>query len=191
VTCEHGEKTIKILWARQPGSALKRPIRRAFSGQCCRKDAGGSPQQRIDHVERRKSAEIAVRRPEFAYAMLNTEGSHARIVHAGAHDLTGAQERAQADPVLVGLGEQNDRRRLQPRVDLLDCGGQGCRRIVDARMGGDGEEFMQTGPRDGPRRTSFSEFRDATRGARVKRRISPVRVNENVGVERDQEPRPS
>ena len=93
--------------------------------------------------------------------------------------------------MLIGLSEKNDRGRFQPCVDLLDCGGQRGRRIVDARVGDDREKFMQAGPGNRPGRTSFGQLRDATRGTRVERRIAPVRVNENVGVERDQEPRPS
>jgi hypothetical protein len=58
-------------------------------------------------------------------------------------------------------------------------------------MGDNSEELVHARPRYRPR---CGPRREGTKGAScglVKRRILAVRIDQNIGVERDQEPRPS
>ncbi len=76
-------------------------------------------------------------------------------------------------------------------LDLIQRGRQRRRRIEDARMGHDGQEFVHAGPGDRPGRLSLGERSHAAIGRGVPLRIFAVRVDENIGVEGDQPPRPS
>lgn len=123
--------------------------------------------------------------------MLRAESGDASIVDAGSGHCSARDERAQLVPVLVRFRKQYECRRFQPCIDLPKRCLEWRRRIVDARVGNDGEKLVQAWPRDRPSCAAFGKVGDAFCRSGVKRRVLAMRVNEDVGIDCDQEPRPS
>jgi hypothetical protein len=63
-------------------------------------------------------------------------------------------------------------------------------RVVNTRIGGYGEEFVDTGPGNGPALWRLREFAQGFVGRDVAGVLSEERVNEDVGVNGDHVPRP-
>ena len=150
-----------------------------------------SSDKRIGHGQSREAAKIAIRGPERMYTMLNAESGDARVVNLGPADASGGYQPAQFGKGLIGFRQQDQRRRLKPGLDLIQSADYRCRRVIDSGMCHDGQEFMQAGPRNCPCRAPFGERRNRVRSRAVERSILAMRVNQNVGINRNQAPRPS
>jgi hypothetical protein len=93
--------------------------------------------------------------------------------------------------VVPRLGEEHQARRLEPSRDGLYGQLTGRRRIEHPGMRDDGEEFVNARPRDCPRSGAGDEPLQGVPGGLVPLHLLAVRVDEEVGVDRDQPPRPS
>lgn len=93
--------------------------------------------------------------------------------------------------MLLGLGKNHEGGGLQPSIDLIERRGQWRRRIIDAVMRDDSEKLVQARPRDRPSRRTRREVGDASFCNSVELRVLTAGMNEEVGIDRDQEPRPS
>ena len=60
-----------------------------------------------------------------------------------------------------------------------------ARRVVDPRMGDDGEELVQARPGQCPRRPALGQLADLGRRGPVELRVAAVRVDQDVRVDRD------
>jgi hypothetical protein len=56
-------------------------------------------------------------------------------------------------------------------------------------MGHNGQKLVQARPRDGPDRWRFGQLRHPPEGGLVKWRILAMRIDENIGIDRDYAPR--
>ncbi len=147
--------------------------------------------ERISGHQPWEPAEVPIRCPQFAHAVELAERGHARVVHQGAGDPALDQGGTQAGPVTLGLGEEDEARGLEPRLHLIQRDLERARRGEDTRMGDDGQELVDAGPRDRPGCPVFSELPDP-RGCRVvPGRVFAVGVDEEVRVDRDPPPRAS
>jgi len=108
-----------------------------------------------------------------------------RIVNPRPDDFAGDDRRAQMRPVRVGFREQEQSRGLQPCIDRLERQAERCRLVIDTRVGDDAEKFMHARPRNGPRSMSFCKFTQAARRDSVKWSFFAVRIDEDIGVDRD------
>ena len=123
--------------------------------------------------------------------MKHAKGRDASVVHSRSVDF-GLGDQAREDvPISFGFREGHYTGRFEPRADLLQRF-RGCRgRGEDPFVRNDGEEFMQTGPRQCPGGGAFGQVTHACGGGLVPLAVTTVSVNEDVGVDRDQPPRPS
>ena len=152
---------------------------------------GRSVEQRIGHGQAGEAPKIAIHGPELPNPMLPAEGGNARVVDAPAARVARQNLLPELVPVLLRLCQQHQCRRLQPRLYLIERPIGRRRRIVDAWMGDDRQKFMNAGPRNRPCGRAFGKLSKTFRCRSVKRRIFSMRVDENIRVDCDQEPRPS
>ncbi len=96
--------------------------------------------QRVYNGKASEAIEVAVRRPEFAYAVLPAQGRDARVMDLSSGNSSPCENRSQRRPVVCRLGQKHERWRFEPGVHLVESARQGCRRGVDAGMGDDGEK---------------------------------------------------
>ena len=136
-------------------------------------------------------AEVPVGGPELVGAVVPAERGDPRVMHLWADDAARRHQSAQLVPVAVRLAEQDQRRGLYPRGDLVEGELKRRGRAVDPRMGDDAEEFVDARPGDGPGGAVFSQFRHAADGAVVPGRILSMGVDKQIRVDGDQAPRPS
>lgn len=119
--------------------------------------------------------------------MLNAQPRDARVVNPTADNLADQKQSTQRGPMLVGFREQHQGGRLQPGVNLIERGGKRRRRMVDARMRHDSQEFVQARPRDCPSGVALGETGKMPRRSRVERRIFAMRVDQYVGIDGNQD----
>ena len=159
------------------------------------RDRGGGGERSADEgiadFEAGEPPEVPVGGPELADAVLPADRRHARVVDLGPGNLRRREEGFQLLPVPFRLPEQHQGRRLQPGVDLRDGPPDGRRGSEDPWMRGDGEKLVDARPRDRPGRPPFGQAGDAIEGGPVPGRLLAVGVDEEVGVDGDQPPRPS
>ena len=160
-----------------------RELSRARTNEC-------STEQWIAGRELRKTAEVPVCGQELVDSMPDADGGNPGVVHYGTLDLSDPQLLAQNLPVRVALAQQLGDRRFQPGFNLVDGRIHAGRRVVNPGMGHDPQELVHAGPRDAPRRTTFCEGLDAGSRGPMPLGIQAVRVNQYIGVGRDQLPRP-
>src|SRR4051812_27797411 len=122
--------------------------------------------------------------------MLNAKRRDARVVRPPAGDLTCRKQRTQRSPVLIRLGQQHKTWRLEPGIDLIDRRRERRRRTVDARMCDDGKKLVQARPENSPSGVSFGETGKLARRNGMKGCVLAMRINQDVGVDSDQD-RPS
>ena len=145
--------------------------------------------QRVADRECREATEIAIVGPQFTHAVRKTECSDARIVDLRPGGPARGQAIREHGPVRVVLRQRDERRRLEPRADLIESVRQRRRRPVVARMRHDCEKFVDARPGNRPGAPSFGESRDGIARHRVPGRVPPMRVHEQVRVDGDHEPR--
>lgn len=164
---------------------------RSLKGKNLEWSRGRLSRQRIRGLEGREAAEVAVGRPELPDSVGRAERCDARVVDAWAGDAPCVEQSTKLCPVLGALGEELETRRLEPGVDLTASrvGRRGW--IPDARVSGDGQEFVDAGPGDRPGGAALCELPHAGSGALVPLGLCAVRVQENVGVDGDHPPRSS
>lgn len=101
---------------------LSRSLR---GGRASSHGAAGSADEWVDCPEIGETAEVAVGGPKVANAVLHANSGDASVVNTGARDPPYGYERAQLGPMSVRLRKRDQRRRLQPGVDLCDGLGNG------------------------------------------------------------------
>lgn len=156
-----------------------------------REKRGRLSDQRIPDREARKTTEVPICRPQFLDAVMQTQGRDACVVYLRPGNATLAKQTAQRVPVPFGLRQQDQVWRLEPRRHLLDRESARRRGIVDARMGDDRKELVNTRPRHRPGRPRLGELLHTRVGRLVPPGVLAVRVDQQVGVYRDHVPRPS
>jgi hypothetical protein len=157
-------------------------------------DAGSewaSTNQRVSDGHARKATEIPVSGPQFSDPVETAERCDARVVDLRAGDPPFLQGTPQLRPVTVGLGHKDQTGGFEPCRYLIDRHGERRRRRVNSRVGHDGQELVETRPGNAPRGSPFCQFGDPVVGDVMPRRVLPMGVNEQVGVESDHPPRPS
>ena len=178
------------------GDGLEAPVPGALEGAAKaprfrdRRQAA-SIDQRVTGGEAGKTAEVPVCGPELRYSVGTAKRSNPRIVHRRAADPSGQKLRLQFGPVRTGFREQAYRRGSEPGLDLVQCLRHCGRRVVNRRMGGNADELVHARPWQPPGRTPFRKPPDAGPGRLVPVRIGAVGVDQNVGIDRDQLPRPA
>ena len=150
-----------------------------------------APDQRVHDRETREAIEVPIRRPQFADTVLPTQGHNAGVMDPRAGNSSANEQRPQCRPVVGQLGQKHKGRRLEPSIHLIEGARQRRGRRVDTGTGDDGEKFVNARPGNRLGRLALREFRNSLRGCVVKRRVLAMSVNENVGVDGDQAPRPS
>lgn len=105
--------------------------------------------------------------------MLPTQRRDPRVMDFRTGNVAGGEQCTQGRPVRRRFGQERRGRR------------------VDVRVRHDGKELMQAFPRDGPGRRPFRQLGHPPEGGFMERRFLAVRVDENVGIDGDQLPRPS
>ena len=120
--------------------------------------------------------------------MVPAQRGDPRVVDLRPRNAGGSEQRAQGRPVRRRFGQQRERRRCLPGIDLIEATGQRRGRRINSRMRHDGKEFVQTRPRDRPPCRSFREFGHMMEGGGVKGGIPAMRVDENVGIDGNQAP---
>ena len=78
--------------------------------------------------------------------MLPAKGRDARIMDLSPDNPSLREQRSQLGPMVCRLGQERERRRLEPGVDLIERAREGRRRRIDAGMGDDGEKLMNAWP---------------------------------------------
>jgi hypothetical protein len=93
-------------------------------------------------------------------------------------------------PVRFGLSQKRHAGRLEPRGDLVRRLSRLGRWIVDAGVCDDRKKLVEAGPRYRPCDATLGQIADAARRGLVPLRVLAVRVDQQIRVESDQEPRP-
>ncbi len=141
--------------------------------------------QGIDHGQVRKTAEVAVCRPQLTDPVLTAKRRDARIMDPRPDDFARADHRPQMRPVLVGFRQQEQSRGSEPHIHLLDRACDRCRRIENTRMRDYAEKLMNARPRNGPRVAPFRKIVQPAFRDMVKRRFRPMCVDEDIGIDRN------
>ena len=150
-----------------------------------------APRQRIGDGKRRKPAEIAVHAPQLAHPMLQAKCSNSRVMHHRAGDTPSLQQSAQLPPVMGGFSQQRHIGRFQPGIDLINGSRQWRGWFENFWMGHDGDEFMQARPWESPLRLAFRQSCHLLAGGLMPFGIFAMRIDKNIGVDRNHVPRPS
>jgi hypothetical protein len=141
-----------------------------------------SPHKRVSDLEPLKPAEVAVPGQEFRDPMLEAQSCNVRVVHQIACGSRLAHGSIQHGGVPPRLSKQNERGRSQHSFEVCKGNLKRNRRMKDARMSHHPEEFVNTGPRDGPGQGSFGErLQNLERCAMMLARLD-LSVDEDVGV---------
>lgn len=140
----------------------------------------------IAHLQVRETAEVAISRPQFGHAMLQTQCSDTGVVDSRSRHSTRGEYAAQRTPMVVGFSEHDECWRFKPCFDLRCDVQQGGRRRVDLWMRDDGEKLMQAGPRNRPRKLRLRDLPDDLESKVMPFTIGAVRINKQVGVDRNQ-----
>ena len=97
-----------------PASSLVR--RRARGVPCPSSAIASGADERIARAEGREAGEVAVGGQDLVDAVVAADRGDARVVDLRASDVAGANQPAERRPVCGRLGEQDERRRLEPAV---------------------------------------------------------------------------
>ena len=114
--------------------------------------------------------------------MFPADGRNAGVVNSAAADSPGCQKLLQHFPMTVEFTQQPERRRSHPDFDLFDGLGERRRRLLDIEVSNNGEEFVNTRPRQTPRRRALGEVVKDARRLAMPFRVAPVRIDQNVGI---------
>ena len=119
--------------------------------------------------------------------MVQADRGDAGIVDFRAFDFSGGRLVGECFKVPRPLAQQPQARAGLPCSKCFERGDERRRRIVNLRVSYNGEEFVKTRPCDRPRSTGISKMGDSVQGFLMPRRVFPVRVNEDVGIDGDHE----
>jgi hypothetical protein len=137
------------------------------------------------------TAEVTIGGPELTNAVEETQGSDPGVMDRGSGHLATDAKLFEDVEVAWSLVEEDDARRGEPGMDLSHGLGPWCGRSVDPRVRHDGEELVHTRPGHGPRSLRLGEVVEERGRGGVKRGVRPMGINQQVGVDGDQPPRPS
>jgi len=133
----------------------------------------------------RECREVSVGSPEFGDAVLLANRRDSGIVHARPSDFGSDQQRPKDRPVISGFTDQVQPGALQPCFDLVNGNLDRGRWVENPRMGNDTEELMQARPCNGPGGFRIGQRFDPIEGNLVERTVLPMRVHQDVGVNRN------
>ena len=140
--------------------------------------------KRVDDLQPFKSGEVPVSGNEFRDAMLEAESDNVRVMNeiaCGPRLANGSIKHAKVPP---RLSEQNERGRSQHPFEIGQDNLERDRRMKDARVSDDPEEFVNAGPRDGPGESSFDERSQDLEGRVMVLARLNLSVDQDVGVNR-------
>jgi hypothetical protein len=135
----------------------------------------------------RKAAEVTIRRQELLDAVTDAEGRDPGIMNGSTSNSRLLNQRLERFEETFAFSQQDKRGRLKPVSYLKDSILDRSRGTVNPGVGHDCKKFIQTGPGYCPQRGSFSKLRHSAIGLAVPRRIRPVSVDKNVGVDGNQD----
>jgi hypothetical protein len=88
-----------------------------------------------------KATEIPVCRPQFPYAV-QAKCRDSSVVYLGAPHPTVLERGAKLRPIAVHFRQERQARGFAPCFDLVNGLGEGSRRIVNPRVGHDGQKLV-------------------------------------------------
>lgn len=117
--------------------------------------------------------------------MVETNRGDARVVNRSALNPGAECQRLQLLQISFAFGEQGDvGQRCQP-AKLLQRKLDRRWRLENARVGDDGEEFVDTGPGNRPWRGALRQRFDQPARLCMELRVRPMGLDEQIGVNRD------
>ena len=116
--------------------------------------------------------------------MRAADGGDPRVMNGGSGNLARFKELAEVGPIGWRFSDQAQSGGFEPSFQIGQRDSQWRWRLEDPGVGDYGEEFMHARPRNGPRDIAFRQFLQAIGGGNVPRRVHPVGVDEDVGVQR-------
>lgn len=122
---------------------------------------------------------------------LTTDGDDSSVMNTWPDNSSCMQRLTQNWPITGLLAQKDQRRRLEPRRDLSECLVECTGRSIDFRVSHDPDKFVDTWPRNGPWSERIGQFLDDFGRLWMIRRIASMGVDQEVGVDGDQAPRPS
>ena len=111
----------------------------------------------VDGFEPGKPAEVAVSRDDLGNAVFDAQGNDVGIVNQIACGTRLPKRLVEQGSVLFRFRQQKERRRSQQLFQVFQYDVQRNRRMEDARMSNNPEEFVDARPGDRPRQCAFGE----------------------------------
>ena len=90
--------------------------------------------------------------------------------------------------MLIRFCQHHEARRLQPHIHLFNRERKRSWRAVDARMCNDGKKLVEARPRNCPAGIALGKPGNLLRRDGMEWRILTMRVNQDIGVDSNQEP---
>lgn len=122
--------------------------------------------------------------------MTEAKSGDSGVVHLGAGHLPRSQQSLEHRPITGRFTQQDDARRRKQNPDLFQRLWQLRWRAVNPWVGGDGQELMDAGPRDRPGSRTFYQGPQSPLRRLEPGRIPTMGIDQEVGVDCDQAPRP-
>ena len=146
--------------------------------------------QRIARLELRKRGEIPIRRPEFAHAVVQAQSGDAGVVNARAGESGSQCQVAKFFEIPGAFRKDVQTAACHPRLHGRKGFREGRGWPENSIMGNDTDEFMDARPRDRPWRGLMPQGINQFLCLCVKFAVLAVRINQQVGINRDHAPRP-
>lgn len=137
-----------------------------------------------------EAGEVAILGEETRGTVLEANGCDLGVEDVIARGAGGLEYLTQQSGVAWARAQQTDGWARQQGLDRVHCFGHGRRWIENSRMRYHAQELTDAEHRDGPRRLPLGEAPQRAESLIVTRQLLPIGVQEDVGVDRDQE-RPS
>lgn len=125
-----------------------------FSAAPARTSAG----KRIHHAQALESAEVAIAGHEFRDTVFQAQNGNVSIVNQVPGSICLANDLIEQRNMSIGLGKQQKRRRSDNTAQISKRDFQRDRRMKDARVRNNSEEFVKAGPWDRPGSRSLGEI---------------------------------
>ena len=118
--------------------------------------------ERVDHVQSLKSTKISVTRNELRDAVLQAKACYMGIVDKVPGCSRPFYNLVHHYSMLARLRQQNEIRRIQKTLQVVECTVHGNWRMVDARMCHHTKELVDARPRYCPGAVTFRQFGQQT-----------------------------
>lgn len=132
-----------------------------------------------------EQCKVPVCRPDLLNTVLEGKGRNVGIMGEIAHCMTFLYHAKQVPSVLRSWTEHHQRRRVEERVQILEGYCQLARWFEDLGMRHHSQEFIDTGPGQGPGFSPLCKAGQKGFGRAVELGFLAMRMDEDVGVQRD------